>query len=307
MLTSPSESQIKASHNILNNSVSKMMFSFGKSPRFPILKRSSLSYTFYNIPSTLSKRSTSLGYGKKTDFTLMNKGGGEYPQIKRDFDKGTKLGPTFVFGMSRSKVYCSTNNPLGRDSPGPGAYKPKRLINSPSYSLRCKVTIPLPNRDTPGPAAYTPRIGINENGNYPLSKMGNVHGSVFGSGKSNRFKYVYNDSPGPSAYTFKSMIGGSLFNSKFNNGRCITFGSKSNYGGKKDNFPGPGSYKAFSEFGLVDPYFKKKKFKKKKKSFKESKSVNLHNNKKDINSIINNGDNKPTEENINNNNIQEKI
>ena len=103
------------------------------------------------------------------------------------------------------------------------------------------------------------------------------------------------------------MIGGSLFNSRFNNGRCITFGSKHNYGGKKDNFPGPGSYKAFSEFGLVDPYFKKKKFKKKRKSFKESKSVHLYNNKKDINSIINNGDTKPTEENINDNNIQEKI
>ena len=77
--------------------------------------------------------------------------------------------------------------------------------------------------------------------------------------------------------------------------------------GKKIIFLGPGSYKAFSEFGFVDPYFKKKKFKKKRKSFKESISVHLYNNKKDINSIINNGDTKPTEENINDNNIQEKI
>ena len=205
--------------------------------------------------------------------------------------------------MSRSKVYCSTNIPLGRDAPGPGAYKPKKLKNSPSFSLRGKVNIPLPNRDTPGPAAYTPRTGINKNGNYPLSKMENVHGSFFGSGQSNRFKYIYNDSPGPSAYTFKSMIGGSLFNSKFTNGRSITFGSKFNYGGKKDNFPGPGSYQPFSEFGVVDPYFKKKKIKKRGKSVKEK---NILNNKKDNNVITNNGETKPSEENVNNVNINQE-
>ena len=303
MQTSPSDTQIKASQSILNSSVSKMMFSFGKSPRFPTLKRSAISYSFYNLPSTRSNRSTSLGYGSKTDFTLLKKGLGDYPEIKRDFDIGTKLGPYFSFGMSRSKVYCSTNIPLGRDAPGPGAYKPKTLKNSPSFSLRSKVNIPLPNRDTPGPAAYTPRTGINKNGNYPLSKMENVHGSFFGSGQSNRFKYIYNDSPGPSAYTFKSMIGGSLFNSKFTNGRSITFGSKFNYGGKKDNFPGPGSYQPFSEFGVVDPYFKKKKIKKRGKSVKEK---NILNNKKDNNVITNNGETKPSEENVNNVNINQE-
>ena len=160
MKTSPSESQITASKNILNNSISKMMYSFPKSPRFPPLKRSSYSYTFYNIPSTLSNRSTSLGYGNKTDFTKMKKFGGEYPEIKRDFDKGTKLGPLFSFGMSRSQVYCSTNIPLGRDAPGPGAYKPKKLKNSPSYSLRGKFNIPLPNRDTPDLLLILPTLEL---------------------------------------------------------------------------------------------------------------------------------------------------
>ena len=95
MQTSPSDTQIKASQSILNSSVSKMMFSFGKSPRFPTLKRSAISYSFYNLPSTRSNRSTSLGYGSKTDFTLLKKGVGDYPEIKRDFDIGTKLGPYF--------------------------------------------------------------------------------------------------------------------------------------------------------------------------------------------------------------------
>ena len=263
MNSSASATQIKAATSILNKSCSKMLYTFSKSPRFPTLKRSSNSYAFYDIPSTRNTRTTSLGYGSKTDFTLSKASPG-FPNIKRDFDKGTKLGPSFSFGLSRDQVYCSTNIPKGRDAPGPGAYIPKPLSNSPSFTLRAKVTVPLPNRDTPGPAAYTPHIGLNKDGNYPLSKMVNVHGSCFGNGNSNRFKYTYNDSPGPSAYNIKSIIGGNLYNSKYQNGRVFTFGSKFPYGKKRDITPGPGAYTAFSEFGIVDPYFKKKKYIKKK-------------------------------------------
>ena len=269
MNSSASATQIKAATSILNKSCSKMLYTFSKSPRFPTLKRSSNSYAFYDIPSTRNTRTTSLGYGSKTDFTLSKASPG-FPNIKRDFDKGTKLGPSFSFGLSRDQVYCSTNIPKGRDAPGPGAYLPKTLSNSPSFTLRAKVTIPLPNRDTPGPAAYTPHIGLNKDGNYPLSKMINVHGSCFGNGSSNRFKYVYNDSPGPSAYNLKSIIGGNLYNSKYENGRNITFGSRFPYGKKRDITPGPGAYKAFSEFGIVDTYFKKKKYFKKKNGTTDS-------------------------------------
>ena len=294
MYSSPSATQIQAATNILNKSCSKMLFSFSKSPRFPSLKRSSNSYAFYDLPSTRATRATSLGYGSKTDFTLSRESPG-FPNIKRDFDKGTQLGPSFSFGLSRNQVYCSTNIPRGRDAPGPGAYLPKTLSNSPSFSLRAKVTIPLPNRDTPGPAAYTPHIGLNKDGNYPLSKMINVHGSCFGNGSGNRFKYVYNDSPGPSAYNVRSNIGGYLYNSKYENARDITFGSRFPYGKKRDVTPGPGAYNAFSEFGIVDPYFKKKKYVRKKNvtagSFRKK---NL--GKKKIENITLNGDETNTSE-----------
>ena len=70
MNSSASATQIKAATSILNKSCSKMLYTFSKSPRFPTLKRSSNSYAFYDIPSTRNTRTTSLGYGSKTDFTL---------------------------------------------------------------------------------------------------------------------------------------------------------------------------------------------------------------------------------------------
>ena len=54
----------------LNHSKSKYMYSFGKAQRFPPINNSFGSvYKFYNLPSVRTKRSTSIGYGTKYDFT----------------------------------------------------------------------------------------------------------------------------------------------------------------------------------------------------------------------------------------------
>ena len=45
-----------------NNSPSKFMFSFSKTPRFFKLKQDDKVDKFYNLPSTLTKRSTAMGF-----------------------------------------------------------------------------------------------------------------------------------------------------------------------------------------------------------------------------------------------------
>ncbi len=53
-------------NNPMNNSTSKMLYSFSKQKRFHT--DSSLDVPFYDLPSIKDKRSTSLGFGIKTCF-----------------------------------------------------------------------------------------------------------------------------------------------------------------------------------------------------------------------------------------------
>ena len=69
-------------HHSQNNSPSKYMYSFSKSPRFFKLKRDTQVDKFYTLPSTLAKRSTAMGFGKKLKFSSKNSGS-EFISIKR--------------------------------------------------------------------------------------------------------------------------------------------------------------------------------------------------------------------------------
>lgn len=53
----------------LNNSVSKQMYSFPKAKRFDEKVNKSLCDKLYDLPDIKDKRSTSIGYGQKTDVT----------------------------------------------------------------------------------------------------------------------------------------------------------------------------------------------------------------------------------------------
>ena len=53
----------------LNHSKSKYMYSFGRAQRFPKISNAFSGQFFYNLPSMKMKRSTSIGYGTKYDFT----------------------------------------------------------------------------------------------------------------------------------------------------------------------------------------------------------------------------------------------
>ena len=245
--------QLNIVHHLLNNSPSKYMFSFPKTPRFFKLKQDNGVDKFYNLPSTLTKRSTAMGFGKKSNFTS-NNSNTEFVSIKRYFDKNYQPGSKYSFGVSRdkfSKVYYPGLKLSDTSIPGPGKYNIRKGpgLNSPKFTIRAKCGKNINTRPlSPGPGQYSPVINFNSEGKYPLSKISNVHTINFGNNRTRRFFYKINNVPGPGSYKLKGLFGIN-FISKYNSGKLISFPRK--YETKKilDSTPGPGSYKSFSEFG----------------------------------------------------------
>jgi hypothetical protein len=96
----------KNNKNPMNNSKSKMRYSFPKSERFNInYGKNTSKQFFYNLPEVKQTRSTSLGYGNKLNFMKVE----EYKKVayydtRNNFDKKLAYTPSFSFGASR-KVY----------------------------------------------------------------------------------------------------------------------------------------------------------------------------------------------------------
>ena len=176
-------------HHVENASPTKFMYSFGRSERFPPIKRTGKSDTFYNLPSTIMRRTAGFGFGKKSDFTKGSSAGvhTEFVSIKRDFDKGSQPGYKYSFGLSRDKfgkAVCPGYKNIDKNIPGPGKYytMKKTGSESPSYSLHIKCGEngwTNERMKNPGPGAYTP-YSINPEGRYPISRIPNVSSLNFG-------------------------------------------------------------------------------------------------------------------------------
>ena len=254
----------------LNHSKSKYMYSFGKAQRFPPINNSFGSvYKFYNLPSVRTKRSTSIGYGTKYDFTRDAKSKSPvFYDYKSDFDRKNPNGPQYSFGLGRDLMYKS----MDRAGPGPAKYNIRRPFGKDAvkYSMRIKFyrSASIENFGTPGPGAYKPVTKINLNGTYIVSKNENVHPVEFSKDKSERFNYKYERTPGPSDYTVNSMFG-TIFDSRFRSHNGITMRPKCKIIDSRDCYPGPGAYKYFSEFGIYE-----KDDTKKNKSISQSKNKN---------------------------------
>ena len=241
-------------HHVQNNSPTKYMFSFSKTPRFFKIKQDNSLDKFYNLPSTLTKRSTAMGFGKKYNINSKNTNP-EFISIKRYFDKNYQPGFKYSFGVSRekfSKVYYPGIQSIDLSVPGPGKYNVvgKPGLNSPKYTMRPKCLKKFLSRpQSPGPGNYSPVVNINSEGKYPISGMNNVHTINFGNNKARRFFYKINGVPGPGMYKLKGLFGIN-YNSKYNSGKLISIHKKllaKKY--KFDDTPGPGTYSVFSEFG----------------------------------------------------------
>jgi len=242
----------------LNASKAKFLYSFPKSPKDNLVKRSECSQAFYDLPDVRSSRTAGFGYGTKLDFT---KSGTNNPppnnyEIKSAFEPNKKKG--FSFGLSREAMSATGSQFVGeKKSPGPGAYDTRETNKTKlSYSFRPRTTIEalVSPKFVPGPGAYPIPESINSRGNYHLSKFTNSGATLISPARSKRFTDVKNANPGPGSYDNPATItdNGSYYVSKFRSSFCRTF----SHSMRKNlalpntiNNPGPGSYKLPSEFG----------------------------------------------------------
>ena len=62
-----------------------------------------------------------------------------------------------------------------------------------------------------------------------------------------------NGNPAPNKYFADKVLMGNIYNSKFRSGHYITMSKRLKKCGYKNDYPGPGSYIRFSEFGILVP------------------------------------------------------
>ena len=236
----------------LNHSKSKFMYSFSKAQRFPAITSSTNGQFFYNLPSMRMTRSTSIGYGTKSDFTQGSKWKSPvFYNFKSDFDQKNPSSPQYTFGLGRDRMF----KPYEYISPGPAKYNTLKPFGRDGikYTMRIKYdrSSSTENLGSPGPGAYSPVTKINPEGTYIVSKNENVHPVEFSKDKSERFNYHYDITPGPSDYKKKSMFG-RIFESRFRSTNGISMRQKFKFVDSRLSYPGPGAYRFFSEFGIYE-------------------------------------------------------
>jgi hypothetical protein len=155
---------------------------------------------FYNIPSSRSNRATSLGKGKKYDFSkLSNNKCAQFYETTSDFNTKKPKAPAFSFGIARNyyeKVFCDSNIQHERGVPGPGKYEVVKKFGNeaPKYSLYGR----LKERNAesakiPGPGEYK-IYETNPLGKFAFSNVKNATNIIWGQSKEKRFNYSCNSS-----------------------------------------------------------------------------------------------------------------
>ena len=296
---------------IINTSTSKEMYSFPTTKRFPDFSRDDSTF-FYDIPTTISKRSTSLGYGRKVVFSDHNKypGPGTYDQLLKINKKGRYV--ISELPNSQQNAFTSEkrfrNYTINSETPAPNAYYPESMIKGTGivYNSRYKTKLGKSMGQrlkkigekliTPGPGSYN-YMNINLNGKYPSSILSNSILNKFGNEK--RFDYSKgNETPAPNAYRPESMIKGNgiIYNSRYNTNLGKTIGMKLNELSKSAT-PGPGAYEFFSDFEGFYKYGK----------IKRTSENNSNNGNNDDDNDNDNNDNENNEGEVDNGSGNEKI
>ena len=295
-----------------NNSTAKFQYSFSKASRFPIpnyaeqirkkklmakiengeeviekkIKKES-SYPYYNIPSTLSLRKTSFGFGKKYDFTKV----GNYC-IKScynpgtDFDQKNPHGPKYSFTRAprsgkapiikrkkqeeenEEKKVNNKKEIVDPDGPGPDKYN---YLKPFGYDAP-KVSMKFRHGNTPvkkkgekegegeeinkkiaeKPYLTKVTIQISKSGKYAVSQIPNVNSIRFDKDGSKRTKFVSNQNPAPNKYVLPKIFGGHIIESQYRSYEPITIAQRFSAKDSRSNYPGPGSYIMPSDFGQYE-------------------------------------------------------
>ena len=306
---------------IINTSTSKEMYSFPTTKRFdPSIEDN--SKFFYDIPSSLNKRSTSFGFGNKVEFKdrYQNPGPGTYDHLAIN-NKGrymVSVLPNTQQNKFGNEVRFKTQT-IGSDTPGPSTYYPEIMIkgdgivyNSRYFSYKGKTMGQRLGKVaekliTPGPGAYK-YMNINKKGKYPSSLLSNSIQNKFGN--EIRFKlFGKNENPGPSAYHPESMTKGNgiIYNSRYGTNLGKTIGIRLNELSKSET-PGPGAYEFFSDFEGFHSYGKNNKKNKNgdQEDANDKENENENENEKDSGDGSNEGTNDDTgNSSANGNNLKE--
>ena len=251
MLTDDNLNLYQRINSSLNDSSTKQAYSFGRAKRFATNLKKDNYYHFYDLPPLNSNRSTSLGYGKKNNYSqIIGCGSNQLYAAPSYFDPKKHNAPVYSFGVSR---------PKGRNkdfSPGPKydvtnkfGYKVPGFVFGTSGMKKIKSL--SRSSSLPGPGAYYNAENHKIGANYS-SKLTNLGNVVIG--KEKRFFGKEKDqTPGPGSYNMPNLINdtGMLnFNSKYISVPARSFiGKRNTYKIKKlDSSPGPGQYNFFSIF-----------------------------------------------------------
>ena len=173
-----------------------IQWSFSKANRFkPVRKQHTPEFS--NLPSTLSDRSCSFGYGKR--WSPINATGRDSPS------PGTYESPS-NFGVKNKgpsfKQKYRERIDIKALIPGPGAYNPYSPIGkrAPKYTFREKFEEKV-RCNTPPPNTYSPSFRLVEKENYKVVS--------FGVGDRPQIYGKIEEIPGPGAYEIPSLFKGS--------------------------------------------------------------------------------------------------
>ena len=251
-----------------NTSTAKHMYTFSRAERFPPLKTIGHSLNMYDLPSTKDKRRTTLGYGERSDFTKTDKNyKAELYDKGSDFNPQRPHGPRYTFSCGREKygkVYLDTAKLFDKDVPGPGKYNYLKPFGygAPCYSIKGRYdsenkkkkddkngeegekTEQKDDKEKLKTYFYNNPLKINPHGRYPLSTVRNVNSLRFGNDKTKRSAFVINKNPGPTEYTIRRMFDNQ------NKSEGITILQRYKVVDSRSNYPGPGSYRLPSDFGI---------------------------------------------------------
>ncbi len=237
-------------NSILNDSSTKQAYSFGRALRFKKSDKKDYMYHFYNIPEKKSNRGTTLGYGKKCNYSqIIGCGSNQLYAAPSYFDPKQHNSPAYSFGVSRPKKRREDQSPgpiynvSGKFGEGISSYvfgtdgMKKKKMN------RCS--------SVPGPGAYYNEKNHLLSVNYTSSLLNSANIII---GKEKRFRGEGKDkTPGPGEYNVPNLInetGMINFNSKYVSIPARSFiGKRKEYKlRKQDSSPGPGAYNFFSIF-----------------------------------------------------------
>jgi len=184
---------------------------FPKAERFPIQKSYSQSQLHLLLPSTLSPKATSLGYGNKKIMSeaalrasLETPSPDHYhPKLWTDKNKGKSFG---IHYDAYKKVYLPHTHvvlpEIASKIPGPGTYNIKDgfSFNGKGYTLkpRGKMFNEVSGERAPPSGHYKPNLSLVEPSRY--------HKITFGVGGRSDFTKEGSQSPGPGTYQLSSKF-----------------------------------------------------------------------------------------------------